>query len=112
MGLVVQVVELLRARLAALEGDVRPQGDAGHRDPALGILAHHPFGLVAVEAQACGTPVVAFRCGSAPEIVEDGETGYLVDTVEQAVAEGSLRAAHFLKSRGPGLYGMADVLGL
>jgi glycosyltransferase involved in cell wall biosynthesis len=45
-----------------------------------------PFGLVMIEAMACGTPVVAFRCGSAPEIVEDGETGFLVDTVEQAVA--------------------------
>ena len=45
-----------------------------------------PFGLVMIEAMACGTPVVAFRRGSAPEIVEDGATGYLVDTVEQAIA--------------------------
>ncbi|HYD29004.1 glycosyltransferase family 4 protein [Brevundimonas sp.] len=45
-----------------------------------------PFGLVMIEAMACGTPVVAFRCGSVPEIVEDGATGYLVDTLEQAVA--------------------------
>ena len=45
-----------------------------------------PFGLVMIEAMACGTPVVAFRIGSTPEIVEDGATGYLVDTVEQAVA--------------------------
>ena len=45
-----------------------------------------PFGLVMIEAMACGTPVVAFRRGSAPEIVEDGATGYLVDTIEQAIA--------------------------
>jgi glycosyltransferase involved in cell wall biosynthesis len=45
-----------------------------------------PFGLVMIEAMACGTPVVAFRCGSTPEIVEDGATGYLVDTVEQGIA--------------------------
>lgn len=45
-----------------------------------------PFGLVMIEAMACGTPVVAFRCGSVPEIVEDGETGFVVDTLEQAVA--------------------------
>ncbi|WP_374515544.1 glycosyltransferase family 4 protein [Brevundimonas sp.] len=45
-----------------------------------------PFGLVMIEAMACGTPVVAFRCGSVPEIVEDGETGFVVETLEQAVA--------------------------
>lgn len=45
-----------------------------------------PFGLVMIEAMACGTPVVAFRCGSTSEIVEDGETGFLVETPEQAVA--------------------------
>jgi glycosyltransferase involved in cell wall biosynthesis len=45
-----------------------------------------PFGLVMIEAMACGTPVVALRCGSTPEVIEDGETGYLVDTLEQAIA--------------------------
>ena len=45
-----------------------------------------PFGLVMIEAMACGTPVVAFRCGSTPEVIEDGETGFLVDTMEEAVA--------------------------
>ena len=45
-----------------------------------------PFGLVMIEAMACGTPVVAFKCGSTTEIIEDGETGFLVDTMEQAIA--------------------------
>ncbi|WP_428152123.1 glycosyltransferase family 4 protein [Brevundimonas sp.] len=45
-----------------------------------------PFGLVMIEAMACGTPVVAFRCGSTTEVIEDGATGFLVDTLEQAVA--------------------------
>ena len=45
-----------------------------------------PFGLVMIEAMACGTPVVAFRCGSTSEVIEDGETGFLVDNLEQAVA--------------------------
>ena len=38
-----------------------------------------------IEAMACGTPVLAFRNGSVPEVVEDGTTGYIVDSVEEAV---------------------------
>jgi glycosyltransferase involved in cell wall biosynthesis len=44
-----------------------------------------PFGLVIIEAMACGTPVLAFRCGSVPEIVEDGMTGFIVGSVDDAV---------------------------
>jgi glycosyltransferase involved in cell wall biosynthesis len=44
-----------------------------------------PFGLVMIEAMACGTPVIACPCGSVPEIMADGITGYVVQTVEQAV---------------------------
>jgi glycosyltransferase involved in cell wall biosynthesis len=50
-----------------------------------------PFGLVMTEAMACGTPVIAFPEGSAPEIVLDGETGFVVDDEhEMAAAVGSL----------------------
>jgi glycosyltransferase involved in cell wall biosynthesis len=45
-----------------------------------------PFGLVMIEAMACGTPVVAFNCGSVPEIIEPGLTGFIVDSVEEAIA--------------------------
>ena len=45
-----------------------------------------PFGLVTIEAMACGTPVIAFRHGSVPEIVEDGVTGFVVDNEDEAVA--------------------------
>lgn len=44
-----------------------------------------PFGLVLIESFACGTPVVAYRHGSVPEIVEEGVTGLLVDDQEQAL---------------------------
>jgi glycosyltransferase involved in cell wall biosynthesis len=44
-----------------------------------------PFGLSMIEAMACGTPVLAFRSGSVPEIVEDGITGAVVDTMEDAI---------------------------
>ena len=45
-----------------------------------------PFGLVMIEALACGTPVIAWRRGSVPEVLEDGVTGCIVDSVEEAVA--------------------------
>ena len=44
-----------------------------------------PFGLVMPEAMACGTPVIALRRGSAPELIEHGVTGYVVDTVDDMV---------------------------
>ncbi|MCU1251888.1 MAG: glycosyl transferase [Edaphobacter sp.] len=43
-----------------------------------------PFGLVLTEAMACGTPVVAYGMGSVPEVVDDGTTGYIVDSVDAA----------------------------
>jgi glycosyltransferase involved in cell wall biosynthesis len=45
-----------------------------------------PFGLVMIEALACGVPVVAFRGGSVPEVIDHGVTGFIVDSLEEAVA--------------------------
>ncbi len=45
-----------------------------------------PFGLVMIEAMACGCPVIAFRRGSVPEVMDDGVTGFIVDNVEEAIA--------------------------
>ena len=44
-----------------------------------------PFGLVMIEAMACGTPVIAFRCGSVPEVIDCGVSGFIVDSIEEAV---------------------------
>jgi glycosyltransferase involved in cell wall biosynthesis len=44
-----------------------------------------PFGFVMIEAMACGTPVIAYRSGSVPEIIEDGVTGFIVENEEDAV---------------------------
>lgn len=64
-----------------------------------------PFGLVMIEAMACGTPVVAYGCGSVPEIIDNGVTGYIVSDLDGAVeAVKEVKAldrracrAHFLK---------------
>jgi glycosyltransferase involved in cell wall biosynthesis len=45
-----------------------------------------PFGLVMIEAMACGTPVIAFNCGSVPEVMDDGITGFIVNNIDEAVA--------------------------
>jgi len=45
-----------------------------------------PFGLVMIEAMACGCPAIAFRRGSVPEVMDDGISGFVVETVEEAVA--------------------------
>jgi glycosyltransferase involved in cell wall biosynthesis len=44
-----------------------------------------PFGLVMIEALACGTPVIAWRCGSVPEVIEHGVSGFVVEDTAQAV---------------------------
>jgi glycosyltransferase involved in cell wall biosynthesis len=57
---------------------------------ALGLLFPidwpEPFGLVLIEAMACGTPVIAYNEGAVPEIIEDGKTGFIVDNQNDAVA--------------------------
>ncbi|MDA8381738.1 MAG: glycosyltransferase family 4 protein [Betaproteobacteria bacterium] len=56
-----------------------------------------PFGLAVIEANACGTPVIAFRRGSIPEIIEEGVSGFVVDSAAEAVA--AIRQASHLDRR-------------
>lgn len=84
------IVPLLERGHAELIGEV----NTGQRAAFLGgaqALLHpsrwsEPFGLAAVEAMACGTPVLALRRGAADEVIEDGTTGFLADS-EQELAE-------------------------
>ncbi|HEY4212606.1 MAG TPA: glycosyltransferase family 4 protein [Steroidobacteraceae bacterium] len=57
-----------------------------------------PFGLVMIESMACGTPVVAWNCGSVPEVLDDGVTGFIVDS-EEAAAQAIERAVHLDRQR-------------
>ena len=45
-----------------------------------------PFGLAMIEAMACGTPVLAFRQGSVVEVIDEGVTGHIVDTTDEAIS--------------------------
>lgn len=93
-----------------LDGDrIRYIGSVGpeQRDQILGgalALLHiinfdEPFGLSMVEAMACGTPVIARGRGSVPELIENGVTGFIVDTIDEAVE--AVRAAGSMDRRQP-----------
>jgi len=64
----------------------KPEFLSGAKALLMPIDWPEPFGLVMIEAMACGTPVIAYRHGSVPEIIEDGVTGFIVDSEEEAVA--------------------------
>lgn len=80
---------LLDDPLIEFIGEINDQQKSAFLSNALGLLFPidwpEPFGLVMIEAMACGTPVVAWHCGSVPEIIDDGISGYIVDNLEQAV---------------------------
>jgi glycosyltransferase involved in cell wall biosynthesis len=76
-----------------LIGEIGEAGKPAFLSGALGLLMPiawpEPFGLVMIEAMACGTPVVAFNRGSVPEILEEGVTGFIVE--DEASAIGAVR---------------------
>jgi glycosyltransferase involved in cell wall biosynthesis len=70
-------------------GEVNERQKQGLLGNAMGVLFPidwpEPFGLVMIEAMACGTPVIAWRRGSVPEIIDHGVTGYVVDDETEAL---------------------------
>lgn len=57
----------------------------GARATLFPIAWEEPFGLVMIESMACGTPVIATRCGAVPEVIEHGRSGLVVDTLDEMV---------------------------
>ena len=72
-------------------GEIDERRKPGFLGEARGLLFPidwpEPFGLVMIEAMACGTPVLAFRNGSVDEVIDDGVTGYIVESEEEAVCK-------------------------
>jgi glycosyltransferase involved in cell wall biosynthesis len=79
---------LLKHPLIHFVGEINDSEKVAFLGDALALLVPvnwpEPFGLVMIEALACGTPVIAFRRGSIPEIVNDGESGFIVDDLDGA----------------------------
>jgi glycosyltransferase involved in cell wall biosynthesis len=81
---------LLRHPLVEFIGEIGEDRKGDFLGNALALLFpidwSEPFGLVLIEAMACGTPVIAYNQGSVPEVIEDGKTGFIVDNQNDAVA--------------------------
>jgi glycosyltransferase involved in cell wall biosynthesis len=97
-----QIKPLLASRYVEFIGEISDREKSQFLSGAIVLLVPidwpEPFGLVMIEAMACGTPVIAFNRGSAPEIVEDGLTGYIVEDVNGAI--GALdRLGHLSRER-------------
>jgi glycosyltransferase involved in cell wall biosynthesis len=84
-----QIAPLLSGPGIEYIGEINERGKSEFLGGASALLFPvdwpEPFGLVMIEAMACGTPVLAFRRGSVPEIIDPGITGMIVDSVDEAV---------------------------
>jgi glycosyltransferase involved in cell wall biosynthesis len=83
-----EIKPLLNSSLIEFIGEVNDEEKnvllGGARALLFPINWPEPFGLVMIESLACGTPVIAFDCGSVPEVLEHGKTGFIVRTVPEA----------------------------
>jgi glycosyltransferase involved in cell wall biosynthesis len=83
------IAPLLDAPGVEFIGEINEQQKSDFLGEALALLFPvdwpEPFGLSMVEAMACGTPVLAFRCGSVPEVIDEGVTGIIVDDIDEGI---------------------------
>lgn len=85
-----EIEPLLDGTTASFLGEANSREKRELYADAMGLLLplqwEEPFGLVMAEAMACGTPVIAFNRGAAPEVIVDGETGFIVEDLDEMVA--------------------------
>ena len=85
-----QIKPLLNDPLIEWVGEIGEDRKSEFLSNALALLFPidwpEPFGLVMIEAMACGTPVIAWPCGSVPEVIDHGKTGFIVSNTAQAVS--------------------------
>jgi len=98
----IHIAPLLQDPLIEFIGEVDEAGKPGFLGHAVALLFPiewpEPFGLAMIEAMSCGTPVIAWRQGAVPEIVDEGVTGFVVESVEQAV-DAATRASRLDRTR-------------
>ena len=97
-----QIRPLMSSRYVDYIGEINDHEKSAFLSGAIALLVPidwpEPFGLVMIEAMACGTPVIAFNRGSVPELIEDGVTGFIVE--DEAGAIGAVdRLAHLSRRR-------------
>jgi glycosyltransferase involved in cell wall biosynthesis len=84
-----QIEPMMRANNVEFIGEITDKEKPEFLSGAIALLVPidwpEPFGLVMIEAMACGTPVIAFNRGSVPEIIEDGLTGFIVEDINGAI---------------------------
>jgi glycosyltransferase involved in cell wall biosynthesis len=84
-----QIEPMLKSSNVEFIGEISDKDKSEFLSGAIALLVPidwpEPFGLVMIEAMACGTPVIAFNRGSVPEIIDDGLTGYIVEDIKGAI---------------------------
>ena len=84
-----QILPIIKSAKVDYIGEINDSQKSEFLSGAVALLVPidwpEPFGLVMIEAMACGTPVIAFNRGSAPEVIEDGLTGFIVEDINGAI---------------------------
>src|ERR1700751_3761399 len=98
-----QILPMIKSAHVDYIGEINDSQKSEFLSGAMALLVPidwpEPFGLVMIEAMACGTPVIAFNRGSAPEVIDDGVTGFVVEDINGAIGAVD-RLGHFSRGRG------------